>query len=493
MVCIGCGGGGGGSSDPVTPTATYDATGTWSTTAIKRYDSDEPETVNEVDEDTITVSQTDTNITVVTGDDFTLSGTVSDATYTFSGDLGLIQAPDGQLGRATMAGTFELTSETSMAGNYTIEWTDESHIHTEQWDFTGTKQDLSSNYALAYAHLMYRNYENADNRYQGVIGINDNGGPIQETDIVTVRMTDSGGSIVNTETEGFYHQTNMLLDCTSGTCTQSGPFDDTGLWGSLSMLAPGTYDIEIDMESGQTLSTSCDYGGRFSLPYVSGNDMLADWNDGDLVLSWDNPDTDSAWSEVDQLRIVVFDNNGDVVLIVKVPPTETTVTIPSALVDQSATLLGGNSLAQWEVQTRAYDTNDMNFARGYSSRMPTEPSTTCGEGLPLIISNLSFPMTVIRDLNYDGSAAYQGSYEDIANPLMFSRISYPGVVITSVIIEAPTVSNCNINFVASIPEDYSGSFTIFFRLIDYDENFSLSDNWDNNAVSNELSQLITIE
>ncbi len=229
-------------------------------------------------------------------------------------------------------------------------------------DFVSTP--ASTPYALEYAHLMYRNYESGDNRYQGVMGITYNGGPIQETDIIDVGVTDSSGSDVIPDAYGFYHDTFMLLDCMSGACSQSGPFEDTGRWGRIRMLAADTYDIEIDMENGQTLSTSCDYQGIFELPYVS--DMLSDWNDGDLVLSWDNPDTDPAWSEVDQVRINVFDNNDNVVLRVKTVPSETTVTIPANLVSQAATLLGGDSLALWEIQTRAYDANNMNFARGYS-------------------------------------------------------------------------------------------------------------------------------
>jgi hypothetical protein len=43
-----------------------------------------------------------------------------------------------------------------------------------------------------------------------------------------------------------------------------------------------------------------------------------------------------------------------------------------------------------------------------------------------------------------------------------------------------------------IPVHLSGSGTIYFKLIDYDDNFDASYNWDNNSVSNELSQPITI-
>ena len=259
MTIVGTGGGGGGGDgddDPAPPS--FNATGTWATEAIKMYDSD-GESIGEIEQGTMTVTQTNNSITIETDDGDTFTGTVSGAIYTFSGDLGEIQEPGGQWGTATVEGTFELTSETSLFGDYTFEWTDGSHIHTEEWDFTGTKQD------------------------------------------------------------------------------------------------------------------------------------------------------------------------------------------------------------------------------------------GCGEGLPLTISDLSFPGTVTKGLNYDGSVTYQGTYEDIANPIMFSRIPYIGGISHGIPAEAPTVSNCSMNFIGIIPVHLSGSGTIYFKLIDYDDNFDASYNWDNNSVSNELSQPITID
>lgn len=121
-----------------------------------------------------------------------------------------------------------------------------------------------------------------------------------------------------------------------------------------------------------------------------------------------------------------------------------------------------------------------------------QPSS-CGEGLPLTLSDLSFPGTVTRGSYYDGSVNYQGTYEDITNPKMLSRIPYTGGHTTSVPALAPTVSNCSINFSSHIPDNLLGTGTIYFKLIDYDDTFDTSYNWDNNAVSNELSQPITIQ
>ena len=116
----------------------------------------------------------------------------------------------------------------------------------------------------------------------------------------------------------------------------------------------------------------------------------------------------------------------------------------------------------------------------------------CGEGLPLTISDLSFPGTVTGETFYDGSVTYEGTYEDIVNPKMVSRFPVTGGYRTWWPASAPTVSNCSLNFSSRIP-NLIGTGTIYFRLIDYDENFDDDYNWDNNSVANELSQPITIQ
>ena len=75
---------------PPSPTPTFNATGTWSINATKMFDSD-GESIGEVDQSTMTITQTNNSITIETDDGDTLTGTVSGAIYTFSGDLGQIQ------------------------------------------------------------------------------------------------------------------------------------------------------------------------------------------------------------------------------------------------------------------------------------------------------------------------------------------------------------------------------------------------------------------
>jgi hypothetical protein len=77
----------------------------------------------------------------------------------------------------------------------------------------------------------------------------------------------------------------------------------------------------------------------------------------------------------------------------------------------------------------------------------------CVEGLPLTISDLSFPTTVTGGSSYDGSVAYQGSFEDIANPRMFLKIPFSGGIALTSVASAPTASNCRIHFKGIIPDD----------------------------------------
>jgi hypothetical protein len=91
----------------------------------------------------------------------------------------------------------------------------------------------------------------------------------------------------------------------------------------------------------------------------------------------------------------------------------------------------------------------------------------------------------------DGSVAYQGSYTDIANPVMALRFpTDTGVITTYRFNSTYTTSGCRINFKGSIPDDIYGTGTTLFKLVDYTD---VSNNWDENAVSNEISQTVVIQ
>jgi chitodextrinase len=113
----------------------------------------------------------------------------------------------------------------------------------------------------------------------------------------------------------------------------------------------------------------------------------------------------------------------------------------------------------------------------------------CGTGLPLAISDLDFPDSVPSETTPSGSVAYQGSFDDIDNPLFIIRTS---VYYSAALIPGPTASNCRITFPVWIPDGLSGTETIYFRLVDYDENLGLRENFENNSVANQLSKAVTI-
>ena len=221
-------------------------------------------------------------------------------------------------------------------------------------------------------YIQYRVYQSGETRYQAWLPMTKNGNPIQETDIVDIRLFDSINPEKIQETaKAFQAQKFMQLDCTVSPCIQSGPRVEHAYWLRYPPLAAGDYSFDVDTVYGQTLTHDFPYPGQLTLPIVLGGDptppstMHSEWDGGNLVLSWVNPDGDASWLEVDKLRISLFDSTGNVVLNITMNPTDQSVTVDSGLLAQ-AKALGNGTLEAWEVQTRAYDVNDMNYARGYS-------------------------------------------------------------------------------------------------------------------------------
>ncbi len=234
------------------------------------------------------------------------------------------------------------------------------------------ENDSADNYKIEYSLIMYCNYESGTVHYQNRFGLSNNGNPIDQTDVVAIRMTDSSDVDQTAVDEGFYHSIYMWSDCSAGSCSQTGPIEDTGWWRTFDSLTDISYTVEIDMENGQTLTATRSYADAVVLPFVSDEpdgSRYAQWNGGDLVLFWNNPEDDTNWDKVDQLRIVIFDELGNDVLYVQVALTDESVTIPADLVTQAAELQGGSYLGMWQIQTRALDTDLTSLARGYSEKI----------------------------------------------------------------------------------------------------------------------------
>ena len=404
----------------------------------------------------------------------------------FSEEIGM-----GAFDKITIQGTFD--SEKTVSGNFEAVFEGNTSTCTGEWSATPDK--TASTLKIDDEYLQYRNYENsASNRYTTWVGVTKDSAPADPTDVKGFQITDSSGNVVIPNFPVFYVSSPYYYyNCSTAPCTQSDNNIDSGYSGIFDDLSADIYQVEVESTDGQKITSGVNYPGQLVLPFVSSSTMQSEYQNGDLVLSWTNPDDDANWDEVDQLRIIIFAADGAEAIYIRANSSDETLTIPASLVDQASNL-GHGAISSWQIQTRAYDTNGMNYARGYSNEIDILASTNCGTGIPLSISDLNFPTTVEDNSSYDGTVAYQGSFEDIANPLMIAKIPTSSGSSTYTLNFAPlTTQNCVLSFKCRIADGLSGTGPIYFKLVDYDDGIGLLDNWEDTAVSNEISQIITIE
>jgi hypothetical protein len=250
-------------------------------------------------------------------------------------------------------GTFERQGTTKL----TIYW-DDGDIEVYDKDLN------ASSYLFGFNSIGYRYYEDGTDRYQIFVGMTKDGNQITESDIDTIQLYDATGTEYFELFGGFDSQEYMTLDCTTLPCIQGGPTLENGFFKRYSLLPASTYTVKVSTSDGQHLLTAIPYPGQLTLPYVASSSMSSAWSGQDLVLSWVNPTGEANWSEVDQLRITLFDGAGNTVLMIRGTSELDTVTIAGNFLDQAEAIHG--AITHWQVQTRAYDQNDMNFARAYS-------------------------------------------------------------------------------------------------------------------------------
>lgn len=268
------------------------------------------------------------------------------------------------LDKITIQGSFN-SSETA-SGNFTADYDVNTTTCSGNWSASPANIS-SSSVKIDDAYLQYRNYENpTSNRYATWIGITMDGEPIQSTEVVGFEIRDSTGSVVSHTNQQFYRSSPYYFyNCIANPCTEQANNIDSGYSANISDLSAGDYRIEVETADGQKITKDITYPGQLILPGVDITTMYAQFSNGDLVLNWTNPTGDSNWDEVDQLRIVLTATDGAEVLYISTNPTAESETIPESLVAK-VNNLGHGTMDLWEIQTRAYDENGMNFARGYS-------------------------------------------------------------------------------------------------------------------------------
>jgi hypothetical protein len=168
---------------------------------------------------------------------------------------------------------------------------------------------------------------------------------------------------------GFWNGNYYRYDCRTTPCTETGPIKEGGIYGSFDTLPADTYMIKLTTTDGQTATTDIPFAGPLALPVVASSSMQSQWSDGDLVLNWTNPTGQANWSEVEQIRLGLYDLEYNDVLYVYLDATAETITLPAALI-QKASKVGSSNINYWGVQTRAYDEDGMNYTRGNSEMMP---------------------------------------------------------------------------------------------------------------------------
>jgi len=224
----------------------------------------------------------------------------------------------------------------------------------------------TQSFTINDAYLQYRNYGNPSNdRYATWIGITKDGEPIQSTEVVGFKVKNSTGSTISPTSSEFYRSSPYYFySCITLPCTEQSDIIDSGYWANFDDLTAGNYQIEVETNDGQTLTENITYQGKLILPGVDVATMESEYINGDLVLDWTNPKNENNWDEVDQIRIVMIASDGAEVLYIRANSNTETITIPESLIEKIDNL-GHGSITTWEIQTRAYDANGMNFARGY--------------------------------------------------------------------------------------------------------------------------------
>ncbi len=225
---------------------------------------------------------------------------------------------------------------------------------------------MDPTYRMGSGYLQYRTFESGT-AYRGYFSATKSGLPIQIDDVASLTIKNSQNQDVNFSNVGFWNGRYYYYDCRTEPCTEKGPYKESGFYGSLDTLSSDTYRIDLLTTNGQTATTTIPYTVPLALPLVTSASMQSQWSNGDLILSWTNPTGGSNWSEVDQIRVVLFDIENRELLYVSLGVNTQTVTLPSELVAK-ASKLGVGGVTTWQVQTRAYDTNGMNYARGNSDQ-----------------------------------------------------------------------------------------------------------------------------
>lgn len=220
-------------------------------------------------------------------------------------------------------------------------------------------------------YLQYRTYENAANdQYRGWVDLSKDGIPGEVSDYTKVELKNSAGTVVNNAVDVNSLWTGPYYFGRWNSTTSSVDYSGPSLSSGYSVRFPagdlpaGNYTYEVTTSEGDIVSDTFNFPGIEELPFALSATMSNEWLVGNsLKLTWSNPVGD-----YDQIRIFIYDDDtGSDVLYVNLPPTAEELTIPAEWIEVMGDFydLGDNVL--WQVQTRSYTDDGVNYARGLSN------------------------------------------------------------------------------------------------------------------------------
>ncbi len=378
LIISGCGGGGGGSSSdsstnqPVQPTTFSPTLGSWSGENIS-FTLKQGSLI--VDELSVTFEGQNSDASGTCTYERTKETTganiqVLDNKFTYEWPI----PPGGTLPEVKISVEFTSATTAEIDVSWSIStlcgWAQGSVSDYAEHESVDSGDDgvLPSN-AIKSAYMQYRNYPDpAKNRYAAWIEVTKDGGPAQSTDVIGFKITDSVGNAVTPTSSSFAQGHYYYYNCSTTPCTSPQAIMENGYAVNFSNIPAGKYRYEVEASDGQKFYKDIEYPGQLVLPIVPSTTMNSSLlANGDWVLNWINPTGAANWSEVDQLRIILMAGDAAYTELVYVRANSSveTVIIPASLISQAESL-GKGPIEYWTIQTRAYDANNMNYARGYS-------------------------------------------------------------------------------------------------------------------------------
>jgi hypothetical protein len=234
-------------------------------------------------------------------------------------------------------------------------------------ELTNITYPSTDTYALG-GYLQYRTFENpSSNTYRGWIAVTKNGNPVNEEEVISLQALDSKDNELTPipGRSGYSEETLYTYDCTASICKDPLLVKDSGFYGSFFEIKQDTYKFEVIVYGGQKITKNIFYPGKLELPVVPSSTIDAKiLSSGDMEVSWSNPTSATNWNEVHELRMLARSKDGRNALHVQINSAKQTVVIPKSLMSDAESLYG--DFGSIQIQTRAFDNNQMNYARGVS-------------------------------------------------------------------------------------------------------------------------------